>query len=160
MSTPESQPVIGEGFTEQEEDFYKLLELETFLASLNGADENYLSSLIETLNAHTRSRRRQPIGIDSLVFINPEKPDEITDFPIADEDVVVGRFEEFLLHGESKPRVAVRMFVNITPDISPGIFREEILPLWNEDERALRWPNFDYQPRPKPKFWYRLLRMA
>lgn len=118
--------------------------------------DGYVDIFIDELNRYTAEKHGQPVALDRLFFANPQTPNSVTSMRLG-ADMLKGNFLGFAKVESEVFGVGVRIMVDLLPGSSPGIYREELIPLWHHEAQALRWPNFDYTPSTSGAFWHDVL---
>jgi hypothetical protein len=97
------------------------------------------------MNEATAEHMYETVGLTHF-FMAMGKEGKLRRFEFPRDDVVQGEFRGFEVteDGLHLP-VGIRMNVDLVPGSSPGVQREEVVPLWSESTKGLRVPTFDYQ---------------
>lgn len=116
----------------------------------------YPESFVEEINSSSAECMSETVAL-SHFYIRTDEEEGLRRFAFAKEDVAQGEFRGFeLTEGGSHLPIGIRMNLDLVPGSSPGIRREEVVPLWDEERRALKIPNFDYQ-RTSGSIWGKIL---
>ena len=116
----------------------------------------YPEGLVEELNLDSAEFMAESVALSHFMTAVGEEGQRRM-FPFAPGDVVQGEFRGFELTetGLHLP-VGIRMNIDLVPGSSPGLMREEVVPLWSEQEKSLRVPNFDYE-RAGGSIWRKII---
>lgn len=110
--------------------------------------------VVEKLNENTAEHMGKLVALSHFYTMYEGEPRR---FAVPAEDVIQGEFRGFELTEEGLHMpVGIRMNVDLVPGSSPGVHREDVVPLWSEEAKALRVPNFDYS-RKGGTFWSRVI---
>ncbi|HEX5456230.1 MAG TPA: hypothetical protein VFW77_02580 [Candidatus Saccharimonadales bacterium] len=116
---------------------------------------SYPEAVVEDMNEGSSEHMEETVALSH--FYTRSKKGDLRMCEFSPEDIVQGEFRRFELteNGLHLP-VGIRMNVNLVPGSSPGITREEVVPLWSERAESLRIPNFDYR-RTGGSIWKKVL---
>lgn len=105
----------------------------------------YPEGVVEDMNSRTAEFMTESVALSHFYTTTGEEA-KLGRFAFSQEDVVQGEFRGFELTEEGLHLpVGIRMNVDLVPGSSPGITREEVVPLWDEGTKSLKIPNFAYQ---------------
>lgn len=105
----------------------------------------HVEGAVERMNEEASGFMAETVAL-SHFYKAVGKGDRIRKFAFPQDGVVLGEFRGFELTEEGLHMpVGIRMNIDLVPGSSPGVHREEVVPLWVENTKAFRIPNFDYQ---------------
>jgi hypothetical protein len=117
---------------------------------------SYPEGIVEEMNLSSAEHMSGPVALSHFYMWMGEEG-KLRKFAFSKEDVIHGEFRGYeLTEEELYLPVGIRMNVNLVPGSSPGITREEVVPLWVERTKSLRVPSFNYR-RTGGSIWGRIL---